>query len=466
LRLRGLLPESCFADAQEAHLAMRKPGEFGNDTVMRRQVTAYEKTGQLPFRVDKYGNAIADIEGNVGFKGRTAHPDAALAQEGANAATCAVPPNAITPGLSNQQAAYVQSRPQVSESFYGHSVYRSAHRSLAPSGDDTRSMSRSMAMSGRSSRGRLSRSPSRFLGDRSSIRSGAKTPRSGRSSERGSKRGSRSEWTSKSGIGDMTLKTLSLDQASIRGPRHGEIEGVDFTDSDHVIAYKLVNRIEEGKQLTLEQVQEAVVGQFAALAVKKKVEHLVSKQDGEAKLRKGIFYRKIGRKGLFPSRELLNDVTREMVGLEECKNFRKMMDECRLNNEREVLCFPIAYPVRQRQPEPEPEPSEHGDSQQDPAVAISSRHSGSRSSMASVKTDLRHPVLGETFLEARVPNGNLLHDSYLIQARDTKQVLLNVQQTSQGIVFVDQDMGEVASFAVLQDGMWRCATFGESEVSR
>jgi len=29
-------------------------------------------------------------------------------------------------GLSNQQAAYVRSRPEVAESFYGHSVYKSA----------------------------------------------------------------------------------------------------------------------------------------------------------------------------------------------------------------------------------------------------------------------------------------------------------------------------------------------------
>ena len=451
LRLRDILDASCFGDQQDEDLAKRDPNNFGNQTAMRQTIAAYTLYGKAPWECDRLGNPVSDLESVAGFKGRTPHPDAAVDEEGANASTHAVPPNAITPGLSNQQAAYVQTRPYVAESFYGHSVYRSAHRSSAVGGDSASvgrsAMSRSGLPSARSSRGRSSRSPSRYLGDRgSSFRSGgARTARSGRSSERGSRT---------TGGEDMTLKTLSIAQGSVRGQRHGEIEGVNFTDSDHVIAYKLMKKVPEGKQLTPAQVHEAVLGQFAVLAVKDKVESLVDKQERQAKQRKGVFYRKIKRKGLHPSRELLNDVNREILGLEECRNFRRMMDECRLAPAREVLCFPVAYPIQQRQPEP----SDGVDPQEDAAISAGiSRVSGSQKTSVTAEDELRHPVLGEMFLEARVPNGNLLHDSYLIQTRDTKQVLLNVQQTPQGVLFIDQDLGEIASFSVIQVRAYRCS---------
>jgi hypothetical protein len=161
-----------------------------------------------------------------------------------------------------------------------------------------------------------------------------------------------------------------------------------------------------------------------------------------------------------------------------------MLQICQLNTEmcasplmlvraavqREELCFPLAFPVQPKAPKQEEEEeeeegeirgSEHGDSQS--GSAESGSQVRSQKSNAS-KPALRHRILGESFLEARPPNGDLLYDKYLILSRDTKEPLMTVRRRGGVVSFVDVDTGaEIGSFHVLQDNLWRCSMFGESE---
>ena len=131
--------------------------------------------------------------------------------------------------------------------------------------------------------------------------------------------------------------------------------------------------------------------------------------------------------------------------------------------EREALCFPMAFPVKRRtQPEEEAaeEEEREGSSQ---SGSVSSGRSGSQKSKAS-KLALRHRILGESFLEARPPNGDLLYEKYLILSRDTKEPLITVQRRGGGVSFVDVDTAaEIGSFHILQENLWRCSMFEESE---
>jgi len=139
--------------------------------------------------------------------------------------------------------------------------------------------------------------------------------------------------------------------------------------------------------------------------------------------------------------------------------------------QREELCFPLAFPVQPKAPMQEEEAeeaeeaqegeSEHGDSQSGSAELGSQVRS--QKSIAS-KPALRHRILGESFLEARPPNGDLLYDEYLILSRDTKEPLVTVRRRGGVVSFLDVDTGaEIGSFHVLQDNVWRCSMFGESE---
>ena len=126
---------------------------------------------------------------------------------------------------------------------------------------------------------------------------------------------------------------------------------------------------------------------------------------------------------------------------------------------REELCFPLAFPIQPKAPKEEEQEqeeqegeSEHGDSQSGIAESDSS------------KPVLRHRLLGESFLEARPPNGDLLCDKYLMLSRDTKEPLMTVRRRGGVVSFLDVDTGaEIGSFHVLQDNLWRCSMFGESE---
>jgi hypothetical protein len=143
---------------------------------------------------------------------------------------------------------------------------------------------------------------------------------------------------------------------------------------------------------------------------------------------------------------------------------------------REELCFPLAFPVQPKAPkeEEQEEKEEEGESllhlqmksedeNSQSGSAVSGSQKGSQKSNAS-KPALRHRILGESFLEARPPNGDLLYDKYLILSRDTKEPLMTVRRRGGVVSFLDVDTGdEIGSFHVLQDNLWRCSMFGESE---
>jgi hypothetical protein len=70
---------------------------------MRSNISAVISTGTLPWTTDRFGNPVAKPENLHGFTGRNRHPDAELADPNANAVTCAIPPNAITPGMKKKR---------------------------------------------------------------------------------------------------------------------------------------------------------------------------------------------------------------------------------------------------------------------------------------------------------------------------------------------------------------------------
>jgi hypothetical protein len=70
---------------------------------MRSNISAVISTGTLPWITDRFGNPVAKPEHLHGFTGRNRHPDAELADPNANAVTCAIPPNAITPGMKKKR---------------------------------------------------------------------------------------------------------------------------------------------------------------------------------------------------------------------------------------------------------------------------------------------------------------------------------------------------------------------------
>jgi len=453
-KMKQLLPAGCFSNAQATHQVNKKPNYSENKSAMRSNISSVQTTGTLPWTFDRFGNPTPKIEHNP-LHGRNPHPDAELAPARAHAATCLIPPNAITPGLSNQQAAYLQSRPEVAQSFYGHSVYHSTRE------NDTLSISASRRSPVRSSR----RAPSgtgHYLGDRfdrSSVRSGGKSSRSPRT--RGSSRRLADDEAS-------SLRSFSVGAAgTVRGERHGQVDQTGtFTSADHCIAFKLLHRISDSRQLTMLQVKEAVMGQYAELAVKKQMVKLIGQQQELQHKRRAVFNRKVYQggedgKGLIPSKDMLDEVTREMMGLEECKRFRVLLTAVADASVREQLGFPLAFAIPQRiKNEDEEGGEEEEEDEEEEDGSASNRSMMSRHSVR--RGQLRHPILGELFLEARPAKGNLLDAKYAILSRDTKQPLLLVQRQEKGIVFLDQDL-EIASFHVVTDNLWRCTMFGESE---
>ena len=483
-RLREVLPESCFAEHRKTEHLVRIPNYYDSKdkSAMRSNISVIHETGQLPWKFDRFGNPVPILEVDP-RKGRIPHPEAEMANaDRSNAMNAAIPPNAITPGLSNQQAAYVQRRPDVAESFYGNSVYRSAMMSMGASsiheaGDV---LSASASRAGRSHGHHSVRQIGQYLGDeRRSVRSGftsAKTPLTAG--------------------GNETLASYSVGAGlSVRGKRHGEVHGVgdmgEFTNADHVIAFKLVNRIPEEQQLTEIQVKEAVFGQYAELAVKQKMMEHINKKHAAESQRKMIFHRMILSKGYIPSQQLLQDVQREITGLEETKRFRHLIDLGTTTKGREQLAFPLAYPLARKthytQEEEEAIIENKRDwlaqrtgseangsrigSQSSSPRGLPSREqsqatprSGLASQEGTPRENLRHPILGENVLEARMPGGHLCHHQYLILSHVTKQPMMKVQRNEEGILFVDPSTGtQVASLFVPQEDFWTCTVFGDTQ---
>ena len=260
----------------------------------------------------------------------------------------------------------------------------------------------------------------------------------------------------------------------MRGNRHGQVQGIgdlgEFTAADHCIAYKMLNRIPDDQQLTELQTKEAVLGQYAELAVKERMQKEVANREDAQHRRKTVFKRLVTDRGFAPNKEVLEEVAREMLGLEETKRFRRLMDLGRAQRVREQLAFPLAFPVPKKlRPTEEHEGAEHisaeeGDDQvsRNSGSLYSQRPRSGISQDISPRDELRHVVLGERVLEARMPEGNLLHDNYLILSHVTKQPMVKVQKIGNGILFADEGV-ELASFHVVSKNRWRCTTFGAAQ---
>ena len=258
--------------------------------------------GKLPWESDKYGNPYPLVEHDP-LLGRNAHPDAAVDVR-TRAHNVAIPSNAITPGLSKQQAAYIKSRPLIAESFYGSSVYTTAMPSPFIGDRDThphprRNSSPSRSVSASRSASASRRRTGKYLGDDDDIsqvrsrgdRSGRSKSPSSRSRQKSTSPGGSKRSPGGSRRDDKSLKGLSM-ASSMRGANQ-LAQGGNFTSADHVIAYKTLNKIPHDQQLNPKQTKEAIVGQFAFLVVKQKVMAKIAQIDDDEAKRREVYNRKV-----------------------------------------------------------------------------------------------------------------------------------------------------------------------------
>jgi len=234
-----------------------------------------------------------------------------------------IPPNARTPALSRQQVTYVQARPGIGESYYGASIHAGTDVDEASIMHHTDDGASSSAVS-RSAKGVLINRSLHTQSQHSRMESHVKQE------------------------SHMCASDASLPEASSIGANHlparqrgGETA---FKAEDHVMAYRIIERVDEDRQLTKEEVELAVGTKYAERAVQSKVRHVLALDDAKEKKRKSVYQKLVLDRGLQSNPGLLHAVDREMVGLEECKRFRDMLSE-KQGHAKQHLAHPLAFPL-------------------------------------------------------------------------------------------------------------------------
>ena len=320
LRAQGV-SGSVFEEKQETG-QLQPPVDGKNmpivDSAMRRTVMTRKLTGRLPVEYDRMGHPKPQVI--KGFLGNELHPGRRPSDPEAEVddpIQAMVPSNARTPALSRQQVAYLQARPTVAEDFYGGTVHvgtEADENSILHHGglDDVSSVARS-------AKGVLvRRAPSEL---KSAI--------------------TRQE-------SHMYASQESLPDASTIGPNHlpkKEVKESGFKAEDHVMAYRMINKIDEGRQLTKEEVELAITTKYAEQAVQLRVRAMLDKDEQRARRRAAVYNKLVVEKGLPVSTELLREVERELIGVEETWRFREMIAQKQQTGAKQHLGHPLAFPL-------------------------------------------------------------------------------------------------------------------------
>lgn len=227
------------------------------------------------------------------FSGYTEHPLSVAQDAGGHPM---VPPNARTPGLSNQQSAYIVARSAVSTQYYGNQVLRpieGIEESVVHEAGRQR-------RSGYGRRGAASTAGSSSLGDGRS-EAGATHRSLGGANSFVARTEGRSQLDASVGAARGTYASTEVAEEHLK-----KLE--EFDASDHVIAYKLLNGIE--RQLNLVETQHAIAAKYADRLLKAKVSDLIAKQHDLRELRQSMYQQVFVDKKLMPTKQGLEAFNR------------------------------------------------------------------------------------------------------------------------------------------------------------
>ncbi|EKX36091.1 hypothetical protein GUITHDRAFT_165826 [Guillardia theta CCMP2712] len=263
-------------------------------TSMQHIMAHVQKTGKPPWEFDGKGHPKPFDKkmfvGAVPIKMRSAE----------TRSNSAIPENARSPSLGNYQLTYMKNEPKLLKSFYGVTEQDLVEDDDVTVHDGTMSIARSATIASSrkhdASRTILPHSP--------------------------------------------TLASRELEQ----GGDASLNKSYSFAPWEHIVAYRMMKKIEADRQLKTDEVNKAVEGKFAERLLLQSVNKKLADEREKKEKRSRFYHQKVIKHGVIPTKAVLAEIAQEMKYYDEKERYDRLMVIQGYESDVQIA-FPVGMPL-------------------------------------------------------------------------------------------------------------------------